>query len=214
MAEENNGTQQQNNSEGGQQQNNQQNNGNQSQQRNTGTTFTQDDLNRIGATEKAAGRRSILSELGFEDAESAKSEYAKYKEWLSTQKTEAEKTAESLSVAEQAKTEAEKKAQHLENKFTALSKKVNSDSVEDALIIAYTKVTDSKALDSVLDDMAKEGKYKAFFDMSDTQENNKAKGTGNPIGGRTTTTGNESIGSRLAKQRVGSAQGKSAFFSN
>lgn len=99
--------------------------GDQNQQPNnpSGATFTQSDLNRIGAQEKANGKKSMLKELGFDDEQTAKDAIAKYNEYIKSQQTEVEQAQAALATATKAQTEAESKAALAERRCSILMEK-------------------------------------------------------------------------------------------
>lgn len=171
-------------------------------------TFTQDEVNTIGAREKSQGKNSILKIFGCADEKAAKAEAEEFKKWKESQKTEEEKKSEEKKKLEDSASESEKRAIAAENKLAALKAGVNSDSVDDALAIALLKVTDDKTLDKVFEEMKKESRYSGFF------------GTGSSLGGTGSSAdhnrggqGTDNIGKRLAENKVKSTYVKSSFFS-
>lgn len=172
----------------------------------TEKTFSQTEVNAIGAREKNQGKSSILKIFGCADEETAKKEAEEYKKWKAEQQTETQKKEE----AEKALKEEQKRATAAENKLTALSAGISSDSLDDALAIALLKVAEDKSLDKVFEDMKKEQRYSGFFGTS-----SNSGGTGSPANhGRSGQGGTDNIGKRLAESRVKSAGAKSSFFSN
>lgn len=169
-------------------------------------SFSQSEVSAIGAKEKAQGKSSILKLFGCADEEAAKKEAEEYKKWKATQQTETEKkeTAEKALMAEQ------QRATAAENKLTALTAGITSESLEDALAIALLKVTDEKPLDKVLEEMKKEQKYSGFFGTSSS-----GGGTGSSAShGKGAQGGKDNIGKRLAESRVKASVSKSSFFNN
>jgi uncharacterized Ntn-hydrolase superfamily protein len=59
-------------------------------------TFTQDEVNSIAAKEAKKAQEKFLKQLGFDDFKNAKDGFSKYKEWMDSQKLEAEKQSEQL----------------------------------------------------------------------------------------------------------------------
>lgn len=171
-------------------------------------TFTQDDVNAIGAREKNQGKNSILKLFGCTDEKTAKAEAEEFKKWKETQKTDEQKRAEAEQQLKNSAAESEKRATAAENKLTLLTAGVTKESLDDALAIALLKVTEEKPLDKVLEEMKKEPRYAGFFG-----EGSSNGGTGSSAdhtkGGQ---NNNGNIGERLAKNRLASASPKSNFF--
>ena len=192
---------QQNGAEGG--------TGDQSQQNNSGEkTFTQEEVNSIGATEKRQGKNSILKLFGCADEESAKKDAEEFKKWKENQLTDEQKRAETEAALQKTAKENEKRALAAENKLTVLMSGVNSESVEDALAIALTKVTEEKSLDKVLEEMKKEVKYSGFFGKGNSG------GTGSSGHHQAGNQSIANIGKRLGEKRVNSEPKTSSFFTN
>lgn len=175
-----------------------------------GKTFTQDEVNAIGAKEKNQGKNSILKLFGCADENTAKTEAEEFKKWKETQLTEEQKRAAETKKLTDSAAASERRAILAESKVTVLSAGVNPESLEDVLAIAMGKVTEEKPLDKVLAEMKKEQKYSGFFG------GNSSGGTGSSAdhnkGGQNNVTGN--IGERLAKAKLANATTKSKFFSN
>lgn len=168
-------------------------------QQNETKTFTQEEVNRMMAVEKNQGRMSVLKELGVDDAKSAKEGLAKYKELVDAQKTDAQKASEIAATEKAAREAAELKAQVLENKLSLVSLGVKSEFVDDLLLLASSKVSESKTFSDVVSEMKADEKYKTFFGEADS----KSIGTGNKVDSKKTDVVPEGIGARLAqKQKV------------
>ena len=71
----------------------------------------------------------------------SKDELKAFREWQESQKTEAEKTADKIKQAEDAKTAAELKVTEYEAKFAAMAKGVRAEAVEDVIALAKNKVS-------------------------------------------------------------------------
>lgn len=188
--------------------------GNQNQDNNAGSntgtkTFTQEEVNKIGATEKNQGKNSIMKLFGVANEEEAKTEAEAYKKWKESQLTEEQKRAEVEKALKKSANESEKRAKAAENKLAALQAGVNNDSLDDALAIALLKVTDDKPLDSILAEMKKEARYSGFFGASPS-----SGGTGSSTDHSRGGSGTENIGARLAKNKAKSAVTESKFFKN
>ena len=180
-------------------QQNQQDAGNQNQQsqqgseQNTGT-FSQADLNRIGAQEKANGKKAMLKELGFKDEGAAKEAIKKYNEWLASQQTEAEKAQAKINEAATAKAEAESRALIAEQKLDVIKQGGNAQFVDDILALVNVRVNDTTDFTKALEDVKKA--HPSFFGESQSND----KGTGGGLNRKTTNqnTKNQGIGQRLA----------------
>lgn len=195
----------------GTQQNTDGNTGDQNQSQNSGATFSQADLNRIGAQEKANGKKSILKELGFEDEKSAKEAITKYNEWMASQKTEAEKQQEKLNAATQAQTAAEARAVLAENKLEIMKAGGIAASVDDIMAMISVRVNDKTDFKAALEDVKKA--YPAFFGASDGSGDS---GTGGSLNRQTNNKGKpaEDIGSRLAKNKLKNNATKNPYFND
>lgn len=176
-------------------------------------TFTQADLNRVGAQEKAAGKKSILKELGFEDEKSAKDAITKYKEWKASQQTEAEKQQEKLTAATNAQSAAEARATLAENKLEIMKAGGVATSVDDIMAMISVRINDKTDFKAALEDVKKV--YPNFFGSSDSNSDN---GTGGGLNrqnqnnnkGKTT----EGIGARLAQNRIKNNTTKNPYFND
>lgn len=171
-------------------------------------TFTQSELSAVAATEKKQGKQSILNLFGLKSEKEAKEQAEAFKKWQDSQKT----TETKLKDQEVQISEANAKAALAESKLACIMAGVSKDSVDDAMAIAATKVTEDKDLTAVLEEMKKEPRYKGFFGTTDSSSSN---GTGSPAGhqgtGSTGAVGN--IGERLGKAKHVESK-KSNYFTN
>lgn len=201
------------------QQNNQQNtngnsaagNQNQQNQNNSGATFSQADLNRIGAQEKANGKKSILKEWGFEDEKSAKDALTKFKEWQASQQSEAEKIQAKINAADTAKTAAEARAQAAESKLDIIKAGGNAQFVDDIMALVSIRVNDSTDFKAALEAVKKD--HPGFFDAN---SNSGDSGTGGSLNRQNNNRNNQTqgIGERLAKDRLKNTPAKNPYFNN
>lgn len=113
-------------------------------------TFTQAEMDKVIADRLAREKKNIPDKKRLEA----------FKAWEDSQKTVEEKQSEAISNAEKAKLEAEQRASDFEAKYTAISKGVKSDAVEDIIALAKAKVTDTVTLDKAIDEVIK--KYPSF----------------------------------------------------
>lgn len=171
-----------------------------------GKTFTQEEVNALMAKEKNQGKLSILKELGVDDAKSAKDALAKYKEYLDSQKTEAEKLADTLKGEQAAKSAAEQKAQQLERKFDVIAAGAPADKADDIVILATAKVTEAKDFKTALEEV--KTAYPQLFEAS-------SNGTGSNAGSRKTGGSNKgTLGSRLAENAAKNQSKSTNYFTN
>lgn len=170
-------------------------------------TFSQEDLNRVAAKEKAEGRRALLKELGIEDTDDAKAAIKQYLADQEARKTEAQKATERANKAEKAQADAEATALAYQHRFEALAAGANPDTVDDLITIASKKVNDKTDFKAALE-LTKKA-YPVFFGTG-TQD--KRVGTGGSPN-HTRGNGNQvSMGERLAKNRMSNSAQESPFF--
>ena len=196
-------------SQGSGEEGNQNNNGNQSQENNTGAkTFTQEEVNNIGAREKNQGKNSILKLFGCADEKTAKAEAEEFKKWKESQMTEDQKRTEAEKALKDTAAASEERALAAENKLTAFTAGVTKESLDDALAIALLKVTEEKNLEAVLTEMKKEPRYAGLFGNN----SDSSGGTGSSANHNRGNQGKNNIGERLGKQRLNNNPQKSSFF--
>lgn len=175
-------------------------------------TFTQEEVNRMMRDEKESAKKSLLRELGVDDAKTAKEGLAKYREILDKDKTDAERAKEGLAAETKAKGEAERRALLAEAKVEALSAGCNPPYLDDLITLATSRVTEDKDLSAVIKEMKGDQKYKTFFGTDHEPED---KGTGGGGGYRRKQGSDKkgSLGSRLGEQAAKSAV-KNPYFNN
>jgi len=188
-------------------------NGNQGQNGNSGEkTFTQTEVNNMMTKEKNEGKRAILKSLGFKDEEEAKKSIEEYNKYLESKKTDDEKKAEALKTAKSEKDEAIKRASLAESKLACYNAGVSKDYIDDVMLIASSKVTEEKTLDTVLEEMKKDKKYESFFGETSSSTSG---GTGSNAGH--SSSGNnpkDNYGERLAEKANANQKTKSSFFND
>lgn len=171
-------------------------------------TFTQEDLNRIAAQEKRQGMSSMLKVLGFENESAAKEFVEKYRQQEEDKKDDLTKAQEKLNTEEANRKLAEKKIDLLEKRFKVVAQGVPADKAEDIVILANSKVTESKDFDAALEELKKI--YPSIF-----SENPQSSGTGTsgnpPRGGKPES--NSGLGKRLAEKRKSANTQKNPYFS-
>ena len=176
-----------------------------------GTTFTQEDVNRLLKKERESAQKNLLKELGVEDAKSAKEGLAAYKKIVDKDKTDAQKAQEDLAAETKAKTEAEKRALLAEAKVEVLSAGCKPEYLDDVITLALTRVSDNKDLAAVVKEMKADAKYGAFFGESGSGAGDH--GTGGGSGYRKGGSGKAGeLGSRLGAQATNGT--KNPYFNN
>ena len=182
------------------------NNQQQQQNQQAEKTFTQADVNRMMAAEKESGRRSILKELGVEDVTSAKEGLQKYQEYLNSQKTELQQAQENQAKLQNDYANAVAKANHAENCMTAMKAGASSDSIEDLVVLASSKVTTDKDFSTVIAEMKSNPTYSGFFKSS------TGTGSGGLQNQPAGTGGKTSLAESLAKKSAANVGQKSKYF--
>lgn len=146
-----------------------------------GKTFTQEELNGIAAKEAKKAQERTLRELGFTDFDNAKEGLAKYKEYLESQKSDAEKQAEQL-----AKLSEETKAKDdmifsLTAKVAASSQGVKADALDDVIELAKLKVSDEVTIEDAIKSVLE--KYPHFAGVEEGKPSPKFGNAPGPKGG-------------------------------
>lgn len=113
-------------------------------------TFTQAEMDKVIADRLAREKKNLPDKKRLEA----------FKAWEDSQKTAEEKQADIIAQAEKSKADAEQRAIEFEAKYTAISKGVKADAVEDVIALAKAKVTDTVTLDKAIDEVIK--KYPQF----------------------------------------------------
>lgn len=171
-------------------------------------TFTQEDINRIAAKEKAEGRRALLKELGIEDTEDSRNAIKNYLAQQESQKSDLQKANDRASKAEKAKADAEANALTIQRKYDALAAGAKADTIDDLMALASTKINDKTDFKSALEQVKKA--YPVFFNES---SQTGTVGTGRSTNPARNTNGHQmSMGERLAKSRMGDTQAENPFF--
>lgn len=175
-------------------------------------TFTQEEVNRMMTREKQQGKQSVLNALGFKTEDDAKSAFNLLKALQDSQKTAEQKAEENKNTAVQQKADAEQRAVMAEAKLSCVMNGVNKDAVDDVIVIAMSKVTDDKPLETVLTEMKSEARYASFFGDSNGSSGNTGRTPqNNNNGGNNNST---DYGKQIATQYGSGANQtvKSKFF--
>lgn len=179
----------------------------------SGKTFTQEEVNRMLKAEKESAKKSLLKELGVDDAKTAKEGLEKYREIQDKNKTDAEKAKDDLAAETKAKGEAEKRAILAEAKVEVLSAGCNPEYLEDVITLALKRVSDDKDLPTVVKEMKEDQKYKAFFTLGGSGSEDHGTGGGSGYRRKQDSDKKGSLGSRLGEQVVKSTV-KNPYFNN
>ncbi|HEM3695571.1 TPA: hypothetical protein U1D18_000699 [Streptococcus suis] len=134
----------------------------------TEKTFSQEDVTRISTKEHKSGYSKAIKDLGFSDVESAKNALAEYAKWQESQKSEADKQAEALTAKDKELANAQAENKILASKLAALSKGVNTDSVDDVIALAERLVTDDVSIDDAIGQVL--AKYPQFGKQEPVEE--------------------------------------------
>lgn len=181
-------------------------------------TFTQDDVNRMMTREKKQGANSVYNELGIKPGD--KKSIEAVKKFLESQKTDAQKEAESIAANNAALEEAKHKLALAEAKAEAMQLGVQAQFVDDAVALALNKVANEEGTDikTALGEL--KTKYPVWFengsadDGKDSKAKTGQKGTGSSVKSGSKDKGDESknLGARLAANRKSNA-GKKSYWS-
>lgn len=181
-------------------------------------TFTQDDVNRMMTREKKQGANSVYNELGIKPGD--KKSIEAIKKFLESQKTDAQKEAESIAANNAALEEANHKLALAEAKAEAMQLGVQAQFVDDAVTLALGKVANEEGTDikTALGEL--KTKYPVWFengsgdDGKDSKSKTGQKGTGSSVKSGSKDKGDESknLGARLAANRKSNA-GKKSYWS-
>lgn len=144
-----------------------------------GQSFTQEDLNRIGTKEHSKGYSKALKDLGFDDAEAAKTAFKAYQDWQEAQKSDQEKQAEALTAKEKELEAVQAEKKLLEAKLSAVGLGVKAESVDDVIALAERLVSDEVAMDTAIGQVL--DKYPQFgTSQEETAIRPSITATGNP----------------------------------
>ena len=144
-------------------------------------TFTQEELNGIAAKEAKKAQEKTLRELGFTDFDNAKEGLAKYKEFLESQKSDAEKQAEQLSKLSEETKAKDEMILSLNAKLAASSQGVKSDALDDVIELAKLKVSDEVTIEDAIKSVLE--KYPHFAGSDDGKPSPKFGNAPGPKGG-------------------------------
>lgn len=169
--------------------------------------FTQAQVNRMMAREKAQGRASVYNELGIKTGD--KKTVQMFKSFLESQKTDEEKAAEKERESQNRLDELTRRTVVAEAKAAAMMAGVKSQYVEDAVTLALAKIEGNEDGDvtTVLNEF--KTKYPIWFgEKQEESKENKNKSVGQRGTGSSVKSISENkksnslgLGARLAAQR-------------
>lgn len=175
--------------------------------------FTQDEVSRMMAREKHQGRNAVYNELGIDPDDT--SAIKMFKAFVEAQKTEDDKQAEIMAKNRADMLDMANKLKTAEAKAALMQVGVLPDYVDDAVVIALSKLSADESLnvETVANDL--KSKYSVWFNDGTESNNNESnndsekqnngkKGTGRPATSNNTSSGNSKvtgIGKRLAEAR-------------
>lgn len=180
-------------------------------------TFTQDDVSRMMTREKKQGRNSAYNELGIDPSD--KKTVAMIKAFIASQN--AGEDVEVTTEADQALADAEHRANVAEAKVKAMEAGCKAQYVDDLIVLVTNKFEDDEnaEFETLLGEMKK--KYPSWFaSSSDSDESSIGKrGTGasikqTSVANNSNDSKNQSLGHRLAANRLRSQKKKSSYFNN
>ena len=173
-------------------------------------TFTQEEVNRIVASEKHKNQNSVYKDLGFEDSETAKAFIEKYKAQEESEKDELTKAQEKAAELEAQKEAEAEKTKMVEYKFKVVEEGCDPKNAADIVTLVVSKMSDDKDFDDAFEDVKKA--YPSMFESSNSSGGGTGSG-GNPP--RPNKKGGETsgLGKRLAEQRKNGSK-KTSFFQN
>lgn len=119
-------------------------------------SYTQDELDKLIGSRVSRERKKIMNDEGYKD----------YEEWKENRKKNSDKQSEAIANAEKLRGMAEEKVSNLEAKVACLSRGVNTNSVDDVVILAKSLIGDEITIDKAIDKVLE--KYPIF--MSEYQK--------------------------------------------
>lgn len=134
-------------------------------------TFTQDEVNSIASKEAKKAQEKFLKQLGFDDFKNAKDGFSKYKEWMDSQKSEAEKQSEQLQLLQSDLENTSNENATLKAQITAMQIGVHADYVSDVVTLAKTLVNDELDMNQAIEKVVE--KYPHFKHQQEATEEKK-----------------------------------------
>lgn len=163
-------------------------------------TFTQDEVSRMMAKEKHQGRNAVYRELGIDPDDT--SAVQMFKAFIEANKTSEQKRAEAEKQQKDAMSDMSNKLKAAEAKATLMQAGVSADYVEDAVIIALSRVSADEKLD--IETVAKDlkSKYPVWFgETTDSGEGDGTDGKDGDTSGASNSTGTEDDANETAGKK-------------
>lgn len=172
-------------------------------------TFTQEDVNRMMASEKRSARSALLKELGYEVKDGKFSEtITSIKQVLDASKTQQQLDQEAAEKAKNDLAAEQSKISALQARVDVMTAGVKSEFVDDAIAMLTPQVTEQKPLSKLLEEY--KTKYPTWFGESSNQGSG---GTGSSSRNNRNRSGNtQGLGKRLAESNKSAV--KSSYFKN
>lgn len=157
-------------------------------------TFTQSQVNSMMTKEKKQGRNSILKELGINPSDEKAIENVK--NLIASQKSEEQLRLEKESEAANAFKEMEKKVKLAEAKTEAMMSGIKPQYVDDAVTLAFSKLSDDDDFKSILEE------FKTKYPMWFGEATDASRGTGSTVNtGKNQNNIKKGYGARLAAKK-------------
>lgn len=166
--------------------------------------FTQDEVSRMMAKEKHQGRNAVYRELGIDPDDT--SAVQMFKAFIEANKTDEQKRAEQEKQQKDAMSDMSDKLRAAEAKATLMQAGVSADYVDDAVIIALSRVSANENLDieTVANDL--KSKYPVWFGVTEgTDGGNGTNGDDNGASGTHEGDGTEEDDKTTGKKGTGKA---------
>lgn len=170
-------------------------------------SFTQEEVNRMMASEKRSARSALLKELGYEVKDGKYTDaVTAIKSILDAGKTQQQLDQEARTTAESNLAAERSKVSSLQARVDVMTAGVKPEFVSDAIAMLLPQVTEQKTLSQLLEEY--KTKYPTWFGDS----SNGSKGTGSPNNPPKPSGGKDTgeFGKRLAQSNK--PQGKSSYF--
>lgn len=165
-------------------------------------TFTQEELNAVASREKKQGRNAVLRELGINPED--KGAIARYKTLIEQSQSNEERLNTQLQTEQTEKADALARAEMAELKLAAIQAGANPQYVDDLVMLAKSRVTETKTVQKVLEEM--KSSHPMFY------AEQQAQGTGGAHNPARRGMQGQSIAERLAQKQQKPVQ--NPFFKN
>lgn len=131
-------------------------------------TYSQEDVNNVVAKETRKATEKLLQSLGVEDFNGAKEGLAKLKEWQESQKSEAQKQAETLENLKGENASLSEQVAKLTAVNKALGLGVKAEAVDDVVTLAEKLVSEDVTVEQALGKVLE--KYPQFGGKTEVEE--------------------------------------------